>query len=351
MSTALADVWTWYADNVFSDYSPLYARISRAVAASDDVLALLADAPPQSHQPNLLLAAAHYVLLGGPAHPLAAIHARESDAAPGPLFIDVCLTHRDEILELLATRHNNTNEVGRSAVIAPALTAVGTRAAAPLALVDVGCSAGLNLLCDRYRIDYGDAGATGPVDAPVQIPCTVVGGVPPIEPLVPPIVERVGIDRDVVDVTDDDQRRWQLALVFPDTNRLPRTRLALQELRNDPPRIVPGDAVETIGRVLLGLRPDALAVVTTTWVVAYFPREHRVAFREQLAEVSHTRPVTWISADGPDTIDLFAGIEAPSHNGVEASLLGLARFERGEVATETLGFVHPHGLWVDWRAD
>jgi hypothetical protein len=351
MSTALADIWSWYADNVFSGYSPLYAQIAHTVAASDDVLALLHEAPPRSHQPNVLLAAVHYLILGGLDHPLAAVYAGESEADPGPVFVDVCLTHRAEILELLATRHTNTNEVGRSAVIALAMTTVGTRAAMPLAQVDVGCSAGLNLFCDRYRIDYGEAGATGPVDAPVQISCTVVGGHPPVEPLVPPIVERVGVDRDPVDVTDDDQARWQLALVFPDTNRLPRTRLALQELRNDPPPIVPGDAVEAIGGVLLGLRPDAFAVVTTTWVVAYFAPEHRVAFREQLAEVSRTRPVAWISAEGPNTIDVFAGIDAPADaQGTEASILGLARFEGGEATTELLGFVHPHGLWVDWRA-
>jgi hypothetical protein len=352
MSNALADLWSWYADKVFSGYSPLYAQIARTVAASDDVLALLAEAPPQSHQPNVLLAAVHYALLGGLDHPLAKVYAGESDADPGPLFVDVCLANRAEILELLATRHTNTNEVGRSAVIALAMTAVGTRTAMPLAHVDVGCSAGLNLLCDRYRIDYGEAGATGPTDARVQISCTVADGHPPVAPLLPAIVERVGIDRDPVDVTDDDQARWQLALVFPDTNRLPRTRLALQELRRDPPRIVPGDAVDTIGGVLLALRPDALAVVTTTWVVAYFPPEHRVAFREQLADVSRTRPVAWISAEGPNTIDVFAGIEAPADaQGTEASILGLARFDGGDLTTELLGFVHPHGLWVDWRAD
>ena len=352
MSSALADLWNWYADNVFRDYSPLYARISRTVAASDDVLALLEEAPPQSHQPNVLLAAVHYLLLGGLTHPLAAVYAGESDADPGPLFVDVCLGHRAEILELLNTRHTNTNEVGRSAAIALAMTAIGGRAEAPLAHVDVGCSAGLNLLCDRYRIDYGAAGATGPVDAPVQISCAVVGGRPPIAPLVPPIVERVGIDRDPVDVSDDDQARWQLALVFPDTNRLPRTRLALQQLRNDPPRIVRGDAVETIGRVVRDLRSDALAVVTTTWVVAYFPTEHRIAFREQLAEVSRTRPVAWVSAEGPNTIDLFSGLDVPvDEQGTEASILGLARFEGGNVETELLGFVHPHGQWVDWRAN
>lgn len=353
MSSELAAVWSWYAENIFRDYSPLYAQVARTVAANDDVLALLQEAPPRSHQPNVLLAAVHYLLLGGLDHPLRAVYAGESSADPGPLFVDVCLAHRAEILELLETRHTNTNEVGRSAAIAIALTSVGAGAAAgaPLAHVDVGCSAGLNLLCDRYRIDYGAAGATGPADAPVQIACTVVGGHPPIAPLLPPIVERVGVDRDPVDATDDDQARWQLALVFPDTNRLPRTRLALQELRNDPPRIVRGDAVETIGRVLLDLRSDAFPVVTTTWAVAYFPPEHRVAFREQLAEVSRTRPVAWVSAEGPETIDLFAGIEAPADaQGTEGSILGLANFAGGDVDTELLGFVHPHGHWIDWRA-
>jgi hypothetical protein len=351
MSAELAAIWTWYAENIFHDYSPLYSRIARTVAASDDVLALLHEAPPRSHQPNVLLAAVHYLLLGGLEHPLGAVYAGASDADPGALFVDVCLTHRAEILQILATRHTNTNEVGRSAAIALALTAVGNRATAPLAHVDVGCSAGLNLLCDRYRIDYGDAGATGPIDAPVKISCSVVGGRPPIAPLVPPIVERVGIDRDPVDVTDDDQARWQLALVFPDTNRLSRTRLALEELRREPPRIVRGDAVETIRPVLLDLRADASAVVTTTWAVAYFPPEHRVAFREQLADASRTRPVAWVSAEGPDTIDLFSGIDVPTDaQGAQASILGLARFDRGETETEVLGFVHPHGNWVDWRA-
>ena len=43
-----------------------------------------------------------------------------------------------------------------------------------------GASAGLNLFCDRYRLDYGTAGATGPADAPVRIECAVLGGAPPI---------------------------------------------------------------------------------------------------------------------------------------------------------------------------
>ena len=113
-----------------------------------------------------------------------------------------------------------------------------------------------------------------------------MAGQPPIAPELPRIAERVGIDRDPVDVTDDDNSRWQLALVFPDTNRLPRTRRALEEIRRTPPRIVQGDAIDTVSDVVLGLPSEAAAVVSTTWVAGYFPPERRVEFRERLAEVS-----------------------------------------------------------------
>jgi hypothetical protein len=50
-------------------------------------------------------------------------------------------------------------------------------------------------------------------------------------------------------------------------------------------------------------------------------------------------------------VDLFADVEVPSDEaGTQASVLGLARFEQGETTAELLGFVHPHGSWVDWRA-
>lgn len=347
----LRTFWLWFADSVGGGYSPLYSRIARVVADNDEVLALVQQGPPQSHMPNVLLAAVHYLVLGGLDHPLAPVYAGTSDADPGPLFIDVCLTHRDDILQLLATRHTNTNEVGRSAIVAVALQAVADRVGAPLAFVDVGCSAGANLLVDRYRIDYGAAGATGPADAPVQIACAITGGRPPIAPKVPEIVERVGIDVDPVDVTDADQLQWQLALVFPDTGRLERTRRALAELQLTPPRIVKGDATNIVKDVLGALPAHVPAIVTTTWVAAYFLPDGRTAFREQLTAASHHRPVAWVSAEGAGVVDLFGEIHVPvDAQGTAGNVLGLAHFRAGELTTDVLGFVHPHGNWIDWQA-
>ncbi len=346
----LGAIWLYVADSSCRGYSPIYDRICRTVAESDEVLDLVSEAPPLAHNPVLLLAAVHYLLLGGLDHPLAAVYSGESEENPGPLFVDLCLHNRDAVLELLATQQVNTNEVGRSAVIGPALTAVASRLAAPLAHLDVGCSAGLNLLCDRYRLDYGPLGATGPADAPVRIPCDVVGGSPPIAPMLPTITARVGLDRAPVDLQDANQSRWQLACVWPDTGRLARTRLALDEARRESLTIVQGDAVDRVAELIDRLPGDATAVVTTTWVVAYFSGEHRAAFREALAAASTSRPVAWISAEPRGVIDLLPTEGVPSDpNGLEWSVLGLVVFRGGEAEAELLGYVHPHGSGLDWR--
>jgi hypothetical protein len=348
---ALAAIWIYVADSSCRGYSPLYDRICRAVAESDAVLEMVTEAPPEGHNPVLLLAAVHYLLLGGLDHPLAAVYAGASTADPGPLFVDLCVGRRAALLPLLATRHVNTNEVGRSAVLGPALTTVAARLGAPLAHVDVGCSAGLNLLCDRYLLEYGSAGTTGPSEARVRIECSVARGRPPIAPRLPPVAARVGLDRTPVDVADDDAVRWQLACVWPDTGRLTRTRLALDEARRTPPTLVRGDAVDGVGPAIAALPGGAVAVVTTTQVVAYFSPTERAAFREALAAASRSRPVAWISAEVQGVVDVVPSAAAPSDDqGVEASVLGLAVFRDGGIDGQVLGYAHPHGGWIDWRA-
>jgi len=348
----LGAVWLYIADTSCRGYSPLYDRICRAVADNDEVLDLVSEAPRHAHNPVLLLASVHYLLLGGLDHPLAAVYAGDSDADPGPLFVDLCLRNRDAILDLLATQQVNTNEVGRSAIIGPALTAAASRLGSPLGHVDVGCSGGLNLLCDRYRLDYGSAGSTGPVEAAVQVRCEVVDGSPPIAPALPVIAARVGLDRAPLDVHDPLQSRWQLACVWPDTGRLDRTRLALDEARRTPLTLVRGDAVEEVGNIVAALPAEAAAVVTTTWVVAYFSRAQRTGFLDALAKAAESRPVAWISAEGQGVVDVIPSDAAPKDvSGVEWSVLGLVTFHDGRVDPELLGYVHPHGSGLDWRAD
>jgi hypothetical protein len=346
----LSGVWTGFADKACREYSPLYDRICRFVAATDDVLEMVEAAPPAGRLPNVLLAAVHYLVLGGLDHPLTDVYAGRSGADPGPLFVDVCRSHRPFIEELLRTRHTNTNEVGRSAAIGPALASLARRLGQPLGLVDVGCAAGLNLLCDRYLLDYGPHGVTGPPAALVHIGCRVVGGRPPIAARLPAIAARVGLDRDPVDVTDSDAVRWQLACVWPDTGRLPRTRLAFEEARRQPPDIRKGDAVDSLEDAVATVPADCLVVVVTTWALAYLTEPRRREFHDRLSRIGRRRPVAWVSGEAAGVVEAFTSTEPPAGpDGTDPSILGEVLFDRSREEATLLGVVHPHGLWLDWR--
>ena len=347
-ASGLAGIWEWFADTSCRGYSPLYDRICRFVARDDELLELIREAPPEAHQPNVLLGVAHYLLLAGLDHPLAGVYAGRGDADPGPLFHDLCVAHRAEVLALMQTRRTQTNEVGRSAVIGPALTWVATRMGTPLALLDVGASAGLNLACDRYLLDYGPAGTTGPSDSSVRIECAVRGGNPPIAPELPPIVARVGLDRSPIDLTDEADARWMLACIWPDTGRLDRTRAAIREAQRNPPTIRPGDMVDDLPRVLAELPDNATACVLNTWSLAYLRREDRERYAAQLAAAGRTRTIVWISGEGPGVVAELAHAKPPVTEDIEPSVLGAIVYDGDTEHATTLAFVHPHGASIDW---
>jgi hypothetical protein len=234
-------------------------------------------------------------------------------------------------------------------VLGPALTEVALRLGRPVGIIDVGCSAGLNLLCDRYLLDYGPAGTTGPADAEIRLKCEVVGGHPPIAAKLPLVAARVGLDRDPVELNSDDSVRWQLACVWPDTGRLTRTRRALEMARDQQLAIVQGDAVDAIPDLLAGLPPECVPVVVTTWALAYLSTDRRVDFGEALQSSAGRRPIAWISGEAPGVVPMLPSVGPPAADfGVEASVLGLVTFSGSDLDAQVLGHVHPHGRSLEW---
>lgn len=344
-----AQMWRWFSTHC-RGYSPLYERISLAVADDHSLLEAIRAAPPEAHLPPALFAAVHYLLLEGADHPLAEVYDGRSEADPGPLFLDLCRSRRDDVLAILAVRHIQTNECGRSAVIGPALTWLASHMDGPFSLIDVGASAGLNLLCDRYFIDYGPHGATGPSDSPVRLACRVVAGDPPIADRLPAFASRMGIDRSPIDLTDPDDARWLLACVWPDTGRLAHTEAAISLARSDPPTVIAGDATAALGDVLAALAPGAPAVVVTTWAFAYLGSEDRSAFTALLDRQSDGRALAWVSAEAAGTVESFAGEAVPDDEQGTSDILGAILFSNGERRHHLLGYVQEHGQWIDWRA-
>jgi hypothetical protein len=340
----LASLWRWFGEQQFRGYSPIYERIAGAVADDRDVLELFRSAPPAAHLPPAPLGAVRYLLLDGLDHPLGEVYSGRSDADPGPLFLDLCRSRRSELLALLETRRVQTNDCGRSALIGPALTWVTARLAGPYCLVDVGASAGINLLCDRFRLDYGAHGTTGPADSTVHVECAVTGGDPPIADQLPALAERVGIDLSPIDLSDPSDAQWLLACVWPDTGRADRVEASIRLAQLDLPTIIPGRANAVLPGVLAELPAGATAIVTTTWAFGYFSTEERAEFVELLRHASTTRPIGWVSAEMAGAV-----AELGAHDSSGPDVLGALLFDGGIGTAHPLADVHPHGNWIDWR--
>src|SRR3954464_3697504 len=192
-----------------ADTSPLYQRVAVALSESDEALRAIEAAPARKRRPTVILAALHDLALAGRAPALAAAYAAaDGDAAAGAA-IDTLLRMTDSVVAIAVRRQPRSNETGRCAVLYPAIAEAARRVGAnAVGLIDVGCSAGLNLNVDRVNITYGNGQSLGDRSSPVQLSSSIVGDRPvPTRPM-PQVVARVAVALDPVDVTDADDARW-----------------------------------------------------------------------------------------------------------------------------------------------
>jgi len=256
----LRDRFLRFAARECPGQSPLYAALARAVANDGDLLELAACVPPDQPPPNLLLAAVHALLLAGTTHPLRDCYP-DLAAAPKParqapqLFRDFCLSHTQAIAAMLAQRRVATNEPARAACLYPALRLVAAaRPGQPLHLVDIGASAGLNLLLDHFRFDYGPAGRHGALSPALTLHCALSGRRPPLPPGRLPAGLRVGIDLAPLDVRQPADAAWLRALIWPEQRaRAARLRQAIALARRRPPDVRRGDGVRLLPGLLAAL--------------------------------------------------------------------------------------------------
>jgi len=298
--------------------SPVYERLCLGISADREMLAFLDGLPPRCRQPNLLLGVVRY-----------AYGVLDTYDA----FRETVLGDRDRVAALLAQRRNQTNEPGRCAALLPILASLPQ----PLALLEIGASAGLCLLPDRYGYRYGDTLIAG---GPPVIECTLIGDVrPPLPAALPEVAWRMGIDLDPVDVRDPEDVRWLEALVWPgQTARGRYLREALAIAREDPPQVVRGDLTEILEDVAAGAPRDATLVVFHTAVLGYLPVEQR----RDVARRVEALGAAWIASEAP---------------GVLGSPPAGALLERGHfvvtvggtlTANGPVARMAPHGSWLQW---
>jgi pimeloyl-ACP methyl ester carboxylesterase len=312
LERAVTREWYWdFGVRQARGESPTYERLSAAVAGDDEILDLLTGLPEPKRQPNLLYGVVR--LLGGPVADPAAFH-------------DFVVTRWPEIAAQMRVRATQTNETGRCALLLPVLAALPQ----PIALIEVGASAGLNLYPDRYAYRYG--GHTVGAGSPV-LDCDLTGVTPP--DTLPEVVWRAGLDRNPLDVTDDGDMAWLDALIWPEhEHRRDRFRAAVAVARADPPRLVRGDLLDTLPGLVAEAPAGATVVVFHSAVLYQVPPPARDRF---LALV-RSLPVRWISIEAPAVVPV--GDLPPGPGDLAHNVLALDG--------TPLAWTHGHGRSMTW---
>jgi hypothetical protein len=364
----LPDHFRGFAAVVERDGGTTYPAICRAVADEPEVLALLDAAPLQQRRPLLLLAAVHSLLLAGSDHPLAAYYDTVAtvrgvafDPPPGDVggvFGDFCQANRGDLAELIATRTTQTNEVGRCTGLLPGFCHIAAQYGGrqPLALLDLGTSAGLNLLFDNYAYRYRSAAGddsleAGAVGSGVELDCEARDDLSQLPDLgLPEVADRVGLDLSPLDPRGADDARWLLACQWPDNPvRFGRLRAALDNVAASaaPLRLERGDMVSDLAQVASTVAGDGPLVVFHTWVAAYLEPERQADLAAAVRALGDARPVHHLYAETPfETPGLPT---PPSPVTREGPDLATALVHIGpDGAATRLADTHPHGYWIRW---
>lgn len=319
----IEELYRWFATEA-GPTSPTWAALCRWIADTPAVSERLDALPGAKRQPNVFLGALKY---------------HDGPLVGGPELIAWLDAHWPEVEATMLSRATQTNEPGRCAVLAPLLASLPQ----PVALFEVGASAGLLLLPDRYRYRYDGgpiiAGREAWPGAPV-LDCAVTGTTPPASPADLVVVHREGLDANPIPADHPDDARWLRSLVWPGEDaREARLVAALAVAALDPPPVLTGRLPDDLPAFLdhAVATADALGatpVLMHSATLAYLERAGREA--SQAAIVASG--VRWVSFEGGKVVPALYG-RVPD-DGRPHFVLGLD--------CEPVARCSPHGGWVDW---
>jgi hypothetical protein len=313
---SLADRFRRHADALVRDErSPLSAQLMYGAAADLDaegvIGTLFTDVPtPPGSVPQLrLLAALHHLVLAGRAPALAACYPSAGGELPPREVWPAALQTIEEHfvwLERRLHRTVQTNEPGRAAVLFAALLWLSDRYALPIRLLEIGASAGLNLLPDRccYLVDGAELGDSS---SPVRFQEPWRPG-PAIDVAAAArrlqIVARAGCDRQPLDPRDPGDRLTLLSYIWPDEpERMQRMRAALDLAAKSPVSVTGQPASQWLPSALAKSRRGELTVIWQSIFRQYVDPDEWAAIEEVVrpaAQVRQKRPVVWLRMEPSD---------------------------------------------------
>ncbi len=325
--------------------SDLYRRL--LLAAADDIAAggELASVvgtwdgdPVTDAVPLRLLGGVHRLVLRGDAPGLAfhypTVGGRPSWPGCTAEFFAAVRTNPVAIRAALS-RPPQTNEIGRAAPLIGGLIEVTTMLGAPIRLLEIGASAGLNLLLDRFRFELGDGLGFGPPSSPVVVVSEWTGRIPTLDRPIN-VVAREGCDPNPIDVRRPEEVERLLCFVWADQlDRFERLGQAIELARPAPAPVAAAPASGWLPKHLATPHPGAVTVVMQSVTSQYLSaaERHRVLTEVRAAGAAATReaPVAWLRMEpGPRTFELTLSVWPQDVH-------------------LTLAEVEAHGRWVRWH--
>lgn len=301
---------------------------------------LLPDWPgdPSADAVPLRLCGALHMLALDPASSLGALYPPQASTLDQDALVrelNAALVSKRAFFERMLQNPPQTNEVGRSAVLLGGFAEIARDTGRPLALLEIGASAGLNLRWDRYRFELGPDSWGDPA-SPVRITSQWRGSPPPL-PRTIDVAERAGCDQAPLDPRSAADRRSLLAYCWPEQQqRVARLTAALQLTSSDALTVERSDAAHWLQTQLAHPRLGVSTVVYHSIVWHYLAketqREAREAIKQAGARATAGAPLAWLALE----------FEAEGH----PPELTLRQWPGG--ARRRLATAHPHGAHAEW---
>lgn len=319
----------------------LLAQLAKNFEAQGPIFNLTRDWPDTVTEDAValrLLGGLHRLVLDGLAPHLAPHYpstgAPDAGVSLGQAVNETVEAHEDFLAAYLQLPPQ-TNEVRRSAALHGGFLTIATETRRPLNLLEIGASAGLNLLWDHYSFrNEGYTWEAAP--SPVDIDTDWEGTAPPV-PTEVSVVARAGCDLSPINLLEHNDQKRLLSYIWSDQKeRFARIKAAIEIAQALKPRVDKADA-ETWLRTELGHRPDdACTVIFHSIFWQYMPQAKQDAIRNMIrqagAETSPRAPLAWLRME-PDVLTDYPRVRLTLWPGGEDRILGTTHF---------------HGAWVKW---
>ncbi|MFC4775283.1 DUF2332 domain-containing protein [Paenibacillus sp. GCM10023252] len=319
--------------------SALYEHLAIRIANDNELIEIAAECRKGQPVPNLFFASIHYLLLKGTDHSLKDFYGSIVDQPRTydkvfPYFKDFCASHKSQIIQLLQSKLVQTNEVRRCSYLFPAFSYIYNIAQSSMALIEIGTSAGLQLLWDKYSYTYdGLEGEYGSSGSNLSIASEIRGDRLPYMLLeTPPITSRIGVDLHVNKLNDSGDQLWLKSLIWPEhKERMLFLDKAAVISQHESMTLIEGNGIELLSELASKISSEDVLCIFHTHVANQFSVEDKMKLIHVISGIGHKR-------------DLFH-----LYNNIWDRALHLDYYLDGQEHSLVLAETDGHARWFEWK--